>query len=75
MQSYELRKDTHSMWTTCGEGHDLTAPNAYVYTGNGTRQCRECANKTASPKKLRQRGSFNGSTWAEKRGENLVRKV
>lgn len=63
------------MWTTCGYGHDLTREDSYVYTGNGTRQCRDCANKTASRKQLRMRGSFNGSTWADKRGENMARKV
>lgn len=57
------------MFVTCGGGHDLTAPDAYVYYSGGRRECRECANKTASKHKLRQRGTFNGSTWAEKRGE------
>ena len=63
------------MWTTCGSGHDLTVDNAYVYTGNGTRQCRECASSTASRKQLRLKGSFNGSTWAEKRGENMENRI
>lgn len=58
------------MFTTCSNGHDLTRDGAYIYRTGGNRECRECAFANGGARrKTVQRGSFNGSTWAEKRGE------
>lgn len=32
-----------SVFTKCAKGHDLTIQDAYLYSSNGHRQCRECA--------------------------------
>jgi hypothetical protein len=48
------------MFLTCAQGHDLTAPDAYLYQNNGNRDCRLC-----SPRAPRKKPS--GSTWHEKR--------
>ena len=32
-----------SVFTKCQRGHDLTVPDAYVYSPNGVRVCRECS--------------------------------
>lgn len=46
-----------SAFTKCGKGHDLTAPDAYVYTGSGVRVCRECAKDDKG--NIKKRPSFD----------------
>jgi hypothetical protein len=47
-----------SPFTSCGEGHDLTKPNAYIYDNQNKQHCRECITKV---KKVRKsaKGSFS----------------
>lgn len=42
-----------SPFTSCENGHSLTAPNAHIYRQGGGRECRQCVldnQKTASKK-------------------------
>lgn len=50
------------MWTTCGKGHDLTEPDAYVYNMTGSRRCRKCAEDEGGKQTKRPRMD----TWHEK---------
>ena len=53
-----------SIFTTCGNGHDLTKPNAHTYRADGSRTCRECTPPT-KPSKQPHLG-----TWHDKVHKN-----
>lgn len=36
------------VWTECVNGHDLTAPNAYIYGNLAMRYCRACVTERGS---------------------------
>lgn len=46
----------------CSKGHDLLAPDAWLYRSGGMRECRECAvsRLPKSRQEKRRRGLFNG---------------
>lgn len=46
----------------CAAGHDLTRPEAYVYSASGTRACRECLEAARPPG--RRRAKFRDETTA-----------
>ena len=34
--------NNNSLFATCLKGHDLTVPDAFIYTQAGFRSCRQC---------------------------------
>jgi hypothetical protein len=46
-----------SVFAACAKGHDLTAPEAYVYSPSGIRVCRECARDETG--KIKKKPAFD----------------
>ena len=47
----------------CGNGHDLTVEDAFVYSASGNRSCRQCAQvKRGKPKFRNDLAAIN--RWA-----------
>lgn len=40
-----------NVFSKCGEGHDLTGEDAFIYRNGGQRECRECAIRKKPGKK------------------------
>ena len=53
------------VWTACVNGHDLTAPNAYIYGPLAMRYCRAC---------VTERGSMPNGDTAKRRAVKPRRK-
>lgn len=49
----------NTAFDTCNKGHDLTAPNAFLYDSGGRRSCRSCALEQGRIKKPRNRQTFS----------------
>ena len=47
----DRRRPDSTHWPTCGAGHDLSRPGAYLYDGSGRRECRSCANARKQPRR------------------------
>lgn len=44
-----------TVFTKCAKGHDLTVEDAYLFSANGHRSCKQCAIDAKNPRKKRQR--------------------
>lgn len=47
------KKADYTPFTSCNNGHDLTAPSAFLYDSSGRRNCRECAVEQSKSRKSR----------------------
>jgi hypothetical protein len=48
----------------CANGHDLTVPNAFVFSASGLRSCRLCSEASGNRRKRRRNDIGSINRWA-----------
>ena len=48
----------------CANGHDLTAPHAFVFSASGLRSCRLCSEATGNRRKRRIKDIGSINRWS-----------